>query len=64
MDAFIVAFPYVGLGEKQKALDALEKAYEQHSLRLVFLKVMRVLDPLRREPRFQSLVALLKFPGP
>jgi serine/threonine protein kinase/tetratricopeptide (TPR) repeat protein len=64
VDAFIVAFPYVGLKEKQKALDALEKAYEQHSLRLVFLKVMRALDPLRGEPRFQSLVARMKFPGP
>jgi TolB-like protein/tetratricopeptide (TPR) repeat protein len=64
VDAFIVAFPYVGLGEKQRALDALEKAYEQRSPRLVYLKVMRALDPLRGEPRFQSLVARLKFPAP
>jgi TolB-like protein/DNA-binding winged helix-turn-helix (wHTH) protein/tetratricopeptide (TPR) repeat protein len=49
---------YVGLGEKDKAFEWLEKGYERHSLGLagVDLKVDPVWDPLRSDPRFGDLL--------
>jgi adenylate cyclase len=51
---------YVGLGEKGRALDELEKAYDDRSSNLPWLKVDKTWDPLRSEPRF---IALLKKVG-
>jgi TolB-like protein/DNA-binding winged helix-turn-helix (wHTH) protein/Tfp pilus assembly protein PilF len=53
---------YARLGEKERALECLEKAYEQHNPRLSFVKVARELDPLRSDPRFQDLVRRMNFP--
>ena len=49
---------YVGLGEKDKAFEWLEKGYERRSLGLagVDLKVDPVWDPLRLDPRFADLL--------
>jgi hypothetical protein len=49
---------YVGLGEKGKAFEWLEKGYERHSLGLagVDLKVDPAWDPLRSDPRFADLL--------
>jgi len=57
------AFVYLGLGENQKALDFLERAYERHDVLLVWLKVRRHLDPLRDEPRFRDLMRRMNFPS-
>jgi adenylate cyclase len=54
------ALVYLGLGDKGRALDGLEKAYEARSVWLTFLKEDKVFDPLRSEPRF---IALLKRVG-
>jgi TolB-like protein/DNA-binding winged helix-turn-helix (wHTH) protein/Tfp pilus assembly protein PilF len=53
-----VAHVYVGLGEKGKAIDWLEKGYERHSIGLggVGLKVDPLWDPLRSDPRFADLL--------
>ena len=55
------AIIYLGLGDKQRALDGLEKSYEVRSQWLAWLKMDRIYDPLRSEPRF---IALLKKVGP
>ncbi len=57
---FCIAVIYIGLGDKQRALDGLEKAYEVRSQWIQLLKVDKVFDPLRSEPRF---IALLKKVG-
>ena len=57
---FSTAMIYVGLGDKGRALDGLEKAYEARSWLLLWLKMDRIFDPLRSEPRF---IALLKKVG-
>ncbi|MGH9814035.1 MAG: tetratricopeptide repeat protein, partial [Candidatus Acidiferrales bacterium] len=59
---YYVAEIYVALGEKEPAFRWLEKAYEERSSRLVFLKVEPRLDPLRDDPRFQDLVRRMNFP--
>ncbi len=47
---------YVSLGKKDEALTWLEKAYEQHSPMMPWLKVDPRFDPLREEPRFRELL--------
>jgi serine/threonine-protein kinase len=49
---------YVGLGEKDKAFEWLEKAYEDRSLGgpLASLKVDPLFDPLHSDPRFTDLL--------
>jgi adenylate cyclase len=53
---FCVATVYLGLGDHQRALSGLDKAYEVRSQWLTFLKVDKVYDPLRSDPRFIELL--------
>ena len=53
---YAVASLQVGLGEKEKALDLLDKAFENHDPLMVFLKVDSKWDSLRAEPRFVELL--------
>jgi tetratricopeptide (TPR) repeat protein len=53
---FHIATIYAGLGDKDRALAWLEKAYEQHDFWLRLLKVEPSLDSLRPDPRFQDLL--------
>ena len=52
--AFVNA--YLGLGDTEQALAALEQGYKEHSNILQFLKVHPHFDPLRSDPRFQDLL--------
>jgi serine/threonine-protein kinase len=51
-----LAVLYVGLGDKEAALDALERAYRAHDLQMQYLKVDPHYDALRSEARFQDLM--------
>jgi serine/threonine-protein kinase len=57
-----LALGYARLGEKEKALQWLEKAFESHTRDLIYIKVEPSYDPLRAEPRFQALVERLRLP--
>jgi TolB-like protein/DNA-binding winged helix-turn-helix (wHTH) protein/Tfp pilus assembly protein PilF len=57
-----MALIYVGLNEKEIAIDWLEKGVEAQDGDLVLLKVYPLWDPLRSEPKFQNLLARLHFP--
>jgi hypothetical protein len=46
-----------------KALDWLEAAWRRRDLSLLLLKTDLLLDPLRKEPRFQAIERELKFPS-
>ncbi len=52
--ATTMAATYLLVGREDEALDWLERAYEQRSWSLVFLRG-RIYDPLRSEPRFREL---------
>jgi len=54
---FSLALVYLGMGDREHALDKLEEACAANSQMLLTLKMDRMLDPLRSLPRF---VALLK----
>jgi len=53
---------YAQLGDKDKALDLLEKAFEKHDGEMHTLKINPHWDPLRDDPRFQDLVRRMNFP--
>jgi hypothetical protein len=53
---FDIAIIYVGLGDKAHALEWLEKAHEDHSDRLAWIKSWPVFDSLRGEPRYHDLL--------
>ena len=53
---------YAQWGRAAKGLDALDVALRLRDPGLRYLKVDPLLDPLRREPRFQALERALKFP--
>jgi tetratricopeptide (TPR) repeat protein len=51
-----IAFVYTGLREKDQAFACLEKAYQQHDVRLRDVKVEPLFENLRSDPRFVHLV--------
>ena len=53
---FPIAVAYVGLGENDRAFEALEKAYAERSWGMGMLAVNAVFDPLRSDPRFSELL--------
>jgi serine/threonine protein kinase/tetratricopeptide (TPR) repeat protein len=57
-----IAIAYVGLNEKDRALEWLEKAYESHEEILVFLDVDATWDKIRSDTRFQDLMCRLGLP--
>jgi tetratricopeptide (TPR) repeat protein len=58
-----IARLYAHAGEKDRALEWLEKAYEEHESQLVYLNVEPTWDPLRSDPRFQDLLRRMNFPA-
>jgi TolB-like protein/DNA-binding winged helix-turn-helix (wHTH) protein/Tfp pilus assembly protein PilF len=59
LDSLSLAITYIGMGDNEKALARLEKAYLEHSSSLSALKVDPTYDPLRADPRFQELLRRL-----
>jgi TolB-like protein/DNA-binding winged helix-turn-helix (wHTH) protein/Tfp pilus assembly protein PilF len=55
VEAFLVAWPYIWLGEPEQALDWLERSFEARSPFLPNFTSEPYCDPLRTEPRFQAL---------
>jgi TolB-like protein/DNA-binding winged helix-turn-helix (wHTH) protein len=61
---YMIATVYAGLGERNKAFEYLEKAYQERSSDLpYFLKADLRLDSLRSDPRFQDLMRRMNFPN-
>jgi TolB-like protein len=56
VDPRSIVSAYLAVGDKDKALASLEKAYAQHSSLMVYLKVDPMFDPLRSDSRFQRLI--------
>jgi TolB-like protein/Tfp pilus assembly protein PilF len=56
--SYSYAVLHMALGEKDKAVEWLERSYQEGAgLDVIFLKVDPMLDPLQKEPRYQALVA-------
>jgi len=51
------AYVYTGLGEQEKALDCLERAFDEHAGGIYGFKGSFLFASLRPHPRFQALLA-------
>ena len=57
-----LAILYVGLGDKEAALESLERAYREHDPQMQYLKVDPHYNALRSEARFQDLMRRVGLP--
>ena len=53
---FMLALGYLRSGDKESAMQCLEKAYVENDLNLVLIKINPWMDPLRSDPRFHALL--------
>jgi tetratricopeptide (TPR) repeat protein len=60
--SYFFAGIHVGLGENDRAIECLEKSYEEHSHWLIYLHMDPGLDALRSNPRFQDLLQRIGLP--
>ena len=63
VSSYSIAEGYMRLGRKEKALEWLEKAYQEHDSGLVSIAVEPMFDPLRTNPRFADIVRRMKLPN-
>ena len=53
---YLIALVYIGLGDKTKAIDYLEREYQNHdNIDTAWIRADPMLDPLRGDPRFEAL---------
>lgn len=62
VSSYGIALVYVGLGEKDRAIESLVAANEERNLEIIFLNVEPRFDPLRDDPRFQEIIGRIGFP--
>jgi TolB-like protein/tetratricopeptide (TPR) repeat protein len=60
--AALVARVHLALGDRDQAFAALDRAFQERSFWLIFLKVDPIWDPLRADPRFAALVRRVGIP--
>ncbi|MCP3959054.1 MAG: protein kinase [bacterium] len=62
ISSFDVCLIHLALGGRDRAMEWLNRAFEEHSDHLAYLNVNPRLDALRDDPRFQELVRRMGFP--
>lgn len=60
--SYWIAMIYVGMGEKDEAFAWLDKAYQEHSFWLMWIKMDPKVDSLRSDPRFTALMRRVGLP--
>ena len=58
---YALAQVHLGLGNRQQAIEHLERAFEGREVHMVFLKVEPRWNELRSEPGFASLISRMRF---
>jgi len=58
-----IALVHAGMGDKTKAIDFLEQAYQEHDFSIVLLDVVPWFKSLSGEPRFQELLRRMQLPA-
>ncbi len=54
---------HIGLGENERAIECLEKSYEEHSHWLIYLHLDPSMDALRSDPHFQDVLRRVGLPA-
>ena len=60
--SYLIAETYADLGEKDRAFEWLNVAYEEHSMYLCQLPTDQLFDPLHSDPRYEAFVRKVGFP--
>jgi eukaryotic-like serine/threonine-protein kinase len=60
--SYYLAGIHIGLGDDDRAMEYLEKSYEEHSHWLIYLHFDPGMDPLRANPRFEDLLKRIGLP--
>jgi eukaryotic-like serine/threonine-protein kinase len=60
VSSYSMAEAYMRIGDKEKAVNLLEKAYEEHDSGLVSLGVEPMFDPIRSDIRFQEILRRMR----
>lgn len=59
--AIAVASAYANLGDRDRSMEWLERAYQEHVASLVYVSNNFAFDNLREDPRFQTLLKRIRF---
>jgi TolB-like protein/Tfp pilus assembly protein PilF/predicted Ser/Thr protein kinase len=62
VDVGFIAYDYAALGDKDQTFAWLEKAYSEKAGSLGYIKVSKVMDPLRSDPRYLYLLKRMGLP--
>ncbi len=62
VDSYMLGTVYSALGDKEQAFKSLERARQDHSGGLTFLKVDPYWEPLRSDPRYAEMLRKMNFP--
>jgi hypothetical protein len=54
--AMDIALIYIGLGDKDRAFEWMEKAYSDRDWAMCCIKVESIFAPIRSDPRFQNIM--------
>jgi hypothetical protein len=57
-----MALVHTALGGHKEAFEWLERAQQEHTWQVCYLKVDPAVDPLRDDSRFQDLLRRMNFP--
>jgi serine/threonine protein kinase len=58
---WMIAGIYIGLGDRDKAFEWIEKAFKERDHWLIYLKVNPIFDNLRSDPRFSKILKRMGF---
>jgi TolB-like protein/class 3 adenylate cyclase/Flp pilus assembly protein TadD len=59
---YYVALVHIGRREYDKAVEMLDRAYDEHEGLLIYMNAEPLVDPVRHLPRFKALLARIGFP--
>jgi TolB-like protein/DNA-binding winged helix-turn-helix (wHTH) protein/Tfp pilus assembly protein PilF len=59
---FLLSSPYLRLGEREKAIALIERAFNEHDWALIWIHASTRFGALHDEPRIQAVVERMKFP--
>jgi len=57
---YVIARSLAALSEKEKALDELEKGFEERDSLMIVMNIEQIFDEIRDEPRFQEILKKMR----
>jgi hypothetical protein len=63
VSSYNIAEAYMRMAEKEKALEWLQKAYEEHDSGLVSVAVEPMFEGVRSDSRFQDMTRRMRLPN-